>query len=72
LDWPVLLAPVAYQQLAHPEGEIASARGHGHAHRHGGQHPVQLHPGRNRPGRAAAAQELGRSGPLWFQLYQPA
>jgi 4-hydroxymandelate oxidase len=20
----------------------------------------------------AAAQELGRSGPLWFQLYQPA
>jgi 4-hydroxymandelate oxidase len=26
LDWPLLLAPVAYQQLAHPEGELATAR----------------------------------------------
>lgn len=27
LDFPVLLAPVAYQRLAHPDGEIASAMG---------------------------------------------
>src|SRR5574344_1727626 len=26
LEWPVLLAPVAYQRLAHPEGELATAR----------------------------------------------
>jgi 4-hydroxymandelate oxidase len=27
LEWPVLVAPVSYQQLCHPEGELASARG---------------------------------------------
>ena len=26
LDWPLLLAPVAYQRLAHPEGELATVR----------------------------------------------
>lgn len=26
LDWPVLLAPTAYHQMAHEEGELASAR----------------------------------------------
>ena len=25
LDWPVLLAPIAHQRLAHPDGEIATA-----------------------------------------------
>src|SRR5438128_7210816 len=27
LSYPILLAPVAYQRLMHPEGEIAAARG---------------------------------------------
>ena len=26
LDWPVLVAPMAFQQLAHAEGELATAR----------------------------------------------
>src|SRR5687767_759770 len=29
LPHPILLAPVAYQKLAHPEGELAAARGAG-------------------------------------------
>lgn len=32
LDHPVLLAPVAYHKLVHPEGEIATAQGAGAAH----------------------------------------
>ena len=29
LDFPILLAPVAYHKLAHPDGELATARGAG-------------------------------------------
>jgi 4-hydroxymandelate oxidase len=66
LPCPVLLAPVAYQQLAHPDGELASA--HAAAAQGAGfvlstQSSVALE---------AVAQavrlESGR-GPLWFQLY---
>lgn len=31
LDFPILLAPVAYHKLAHPEGELATVRGAGMA-----------------------------------------
>lgn len=66
LAHPILLAPVAYQQLAHPEGELATA--HAAAALGAGlvlstQASVALE---------AVAQavraEPGR-GPLWFQLY---
>lgn len=73
LDWPLLLAPVAYQQLAHPEGELATARA-AMAMRTGmvvstlSSCPLEA----IAQAAQAAAQELGRSGPLWFQLYQQA
>lgn len=60
-DHPIFLAPVAYQQLAHPDGELASVLAAG-AVRAGmlvsTQASVELET------IAAAAQ-----APLWFQLY---
>ncbi|ERI53294.1 hypothetical protein N878_16035, partial [Pseudomonas sp. EGD-AK9] len=60
-DHPIFLAPVAYQQLAHPDGELASVLAAG-AVRAGmlvsTQASVELET------IAAAAQT-----PLWFQLY---
>ncbi|MDR2298675.1 MAG: alpha-hydroxy-acid oxidizing protein [Comamonas sp.] len=73
LQWPVLLAPVAYQRLAHPEGELAAARA-AMAMRTGmvvstlSSHSLED----IAQAAQAASQELGRSGPLWFQLYQQA
>jgi 4-hydroxymandelate oxidase len=70
LAWPVLLAPVAYQRLAHPEGELACARA-AVAMRTGmvvstlSSHPVEA----IAQAASAAAAELGRGAPLWFQLY---
>jgi 4-hydroxymandelate oxidase len=71
LDWPLLLAPVAYQQLAHPEGELATARA-AMAMRTGMVVSTLSSCTLEAIAQAAqaAAQELGRSGPLWFQLYQ--
>ena len=71
LDWPLLLAPVAYQQLAHPEGELATARA-AMAMRTGMVVSTLSSCTLEEIAQAAqaAAQELGRSGPLWFQLYQ--
>lgn len=73
LQWPMLLAPVAYQRLAHPEGELASVRA-AMAMRSGmvvstlASHALE----EIAQAALAATQELGRSGPLWFQLYQQA
>lgn len=71
LDWPLLLAPVAYQRLAHPEGELATARA-AMAMRTGMVVSTLSSCTLEEIAQAAqaAAQELGRSGPLWFQLYQ--
>ncbi len=60
-DFPVLLAPVAYQKLAHPEGETATA----------------LAAAANGVGMVVSTQasirleDIARSAPapLWFQLY---
>lgn len=67
---PILLAPVAYQRLAHPEGELATVRA-----------AMALDTGMvvstlssytleeiAHAGQAAAA-EMGHTAPHWFQLY---
>lgn len=70
LSSPILLAPVAYQRLVHPEGEIATIRA-----------AVALQTGMvvstlssctleeiAQTGQAAEA-EMGQAAPRWFQLY---
>ena len=70
LQWPVLLAPVAYHRLAHVEGELACARA-AMAMQTGmvvstlSSYPLE----EIAQAAATASQELGRSAPLWFQLY---
>ena len=61
LEYPILLAPTAYQQLVHPEGERATARGAGAA---SALYVVSTFA-------TVALEEIARaaSGPLWFQLY---
>ena len=61
LSLPVLLAPAAYQRLADPEGETATARATGTA---GSLMVVSTLATRSLEEVAAAA-----TGPLWFQLY---
>jgi 4-hydroxymandelate oxidase len=66
LAHPILLAPVAYQKLAHPDGELATA--HAAAALGAGlvlstQSSVRLEDVAQ-----AVRNEAGR-GPLWFQLY---
>lgn len=58
---PVLIAPAAYQRLAHPDGEAAMARGAGTA---GTLMTVSTLATMSLEDVAAAAV-----GPLWFQLY---
>lgn len=58
---PIGVAPVAYHQLAHPEGEVATARAAGEA---GQLLVVSVFASRSLEEIAAAA-----SGPLWLQLY---
>lgn len=73
-EHPLLLAPVAYQGLAHPEGEIASVRA-AMALRAGYiASTLSSHTLEDIAAAAqAAARELGYGAPLWFQLYsQPA
>jgi isopentenyl diphosphate isomerase/L-lactate dehydrogenase-like FMN-dependent dehydrogenase len=62
LSMPILVAPVAYQRLAHPEGELAMARGAAAAG------TVMCHStlATTRPSEVAAACEPARR---WFQLY---
>jgi 4-hydroxymandelate oxidase len=61
LAFPILLAPTAYQKLAHPEGEIAVARGAAAA---GALFVVSSFSNSTLEEIAASAQ-----GPRWFQLY---
>lgn len=66
LPWPLLVAPMALQKLAHPDGEVAmaiaaSAQGAGMVL--GSQASVRLE-----TVAAAVRGDAGR-GPLWFQLY---
>ncbi|HLZ24450.1 MAG TPA: alpha-hydroxy acid oxidase [Ktedonobacterales bacterium] len=61
LDHPILLAPVAYHKLYHPEGELATARGAGAA---GAVFVISSFT-------TTAIDEIARNTdrPLWFQLY---
>lgn len=59
LPTPVGIAPTAYHRLAHPEGEVATARGAG-----GALFVVSIFASRSLEEIAAAA-----TGPLWLQLY---
>lgn len=61
LDYPILLAPVAFQQLAHPDGELASVLG---ASAMKAAMVVSTQAGISLEDIAEAAQT-----PLWFQLY---
>ena len=61
LDYPILLAPVAFQKLAHPEGELASVLG---ASAMGAAMVVSTQASVSLEAIAQAAQT-----PLWFQLY---
>ncbi|MCY1493769.1 4-hydroxymandelate oxidase [compost metagenome] len=61
LDYPILLAPVAYQKLAHPDGELASVLG---ASAMGAAMVVSTQASVSLEAIAQAAQT-----PLWFQLY---
>lgn len=70
LDWPVLLAPVAYQRLAHPEGELACARAAMAMRTAMVASTLSSHSMEDIARTAgSAATELGRRAPLWFQLY---
>lgn len=59
--FPFLLAPVAYQRLVHPEGELATARGAGAA---GATMVISTSATATMEDIAAVATQ-----PLWFQLY---
>ncbi|MFJ5995180.1 alpha-hydroxy acid oxidase [Streptomyces sp. NPDC092370] len=58
---PLGIAPMAYHQLAHPEGEVATARAAGEA---GALFTVSMFASRTLEDIATAA-----TGPLWLQLY---
>jgi 4-hydroxymandelate oxidase len=58
---PILLAPTAAHQLAHPDGEVATARGANTA-----QATMILSSNANKPVEDVAA---ATTHPLWFQLY---
>jgi 4-hydroxymandelate oxidase len=61
LSMPILLAPAAFHRLAHPHGELASARAAGSAGTLMVASTIATYP----------LEEIARaaSGPLWFQLY---
>ncbi|MFQ5527657.1 MAG: alpha-hydroxy acid oxidase [Thermoanaerobaculia bacterium] len=61
IDLPILLAPTAFQAMAHPEGEVATARAAANA---GTIMVVSTLSSRSVESIAAAA-----SRPIWFQLY---
>jgi 4-hydroxymandelate oxidase len=60
-DYPILLAPVAYQKLAHPDGELATVQGAAAAK---AGMIVSTHA-------SVSLEEIARAAqtPLWFQLY---
>jgi 4-hydroxymandelate oxidase len=59
--FPILLAPTAYHRLAHPEGELATARGAGAA---GATMVISSFA-------TTSVEDIAQvaKGPLWFQLY---
>lgn len=61
LPHPILLAPVAYQRLAHPEGELATAKGAGAADATMVLSTLST----------TTLEEVAQAAirPLWFQLY---
>jgi 4-hydroxymandelate oxidase len=61
VDFPVLLAPTSFQQLAHPDGELATARA---AHRAGTLMVLSTFS-------TVSLEEVQRASPApkWFQLY---
>jgi 4-hydroxymandelate oxidase len=62
LPFPILLAPVAYQRIFHPDGEIATARGAGAA---GAVYVVST-------ACTASIEEIAAAAagaPLWLQIY---
>ena len=61
LESPILLAPVAYHRLCHPEGELATARGASAA---GSAFVISTFT-------TTAIEEIARNTqrPIWFQLY---
>lgn len=61
LSFPVLLAPVGYSRLMHPEGEVAAARAAGKA---GTAYILSTISGHKLEDVRAAS-----SGPVWYQLY---
>jgi 4-hydroxymandelate oxidase len=61
LDWPVLVAPMAFQQLAHPDGELAVARA---AAATGSAMILST-----LATRSVEEVRAAGSAPLWFQLY---
>jgi isopentenyl diphosphate isomerase/L-lactate dehydrogenase-like FMN-dependent dehydrogenase len=67
LPAPLALAPIGVQTLAHPEGELATARaaaavGLAYTHSCAASHS---------PEEAASAADAAGGGPRWFQLYWP-
>ncbi|MFC0409058.1 alpha-hydroxy acid oxidase [Roseomonas elaeocarpi] len=66
LEHPILLAPVALQRLAHPEGELATALG---AAATGTGMVVSTQASQPIEAIAARARVDGAAAPLWFQLY---
>jgi 4-hydroxymandelate oxidase len=61
LAFPIILAPTAYHKLAHPEGELATARGAGAAHATMVVSTVAT----------TSIEDIAKvaTQPLWFQLY---
>lgn len=66
LAHPLLLAPVAYQRLAHPDGELASA--HAAAAQQAGL-VLSTQASTRLEDVAQAVRDDPERGPLWFQLY---
>ncbi|MCH7343605.1 alpha-hydroxy-acid oxidizing protein [Pelomonas sp. CA6] len=66
MPWPVLLAPIAYQRLAHADGELAcayAAAAQGAGVVLSAQSSMPMEPV------AQALRAEPQRGPLWFQLY---
>ncbi|MBL8352895.1 MAG: alpha-hydroxy-acid oxidizing protein [Burkholderiaceae bacterium] len=66
LPFPVLLAPVAYQRLFHPDGEVASALA---AAMQGTGYVLSAQASTRLEDIAALLKPEPTRGPLWFQLY---
>ncbi len=66
LQHPILLAPVAYQRMAHADGELAAAHA---AAAQGAGMVLSMQASVPMEAVAHAMRESATAGPLWFQLY---